>query len=49
MASSNSVNKVIETLGKVAKTVLEWKTLNAVAYDVSKTEAVFFSNHIGSN
>lgn len=37
------VKEVVKTLEKVAHTVIEWGTLNAVTFDTSKTEAVTFS------
>ena len=43
IASSSSVKEVAKALEKVAKTVLEWGTLNTVTYDISKTEVVLFS------
>lgn len=43
IASGSSVKEVGKVLEKVAETVLEWGTQNAVTYDTSKTEAVLFS------
>lgn len=43
IASGSLVKEIVKTLEKVAKTVLEWGTLNAVIYDTPKTKAVFFS------
>ncbi len=43
IASGSSVKEVIKLLENVAKVVLEWGRLNAVTYDLSKTEAVLFS------
>ena len=43
IASGNSVKEVVKTLEEVACTVPEWGTLNAVTYDIAKTEAVLFS------
>ena len=41
-ASGSSVKEIGKIL-EVAKTVLQWGTLNAVMYDTTKTEAVLFS------
>lgn len=43
IASGSSVKGIVKTLEVGAKTVLEWGRLNAVTYDISKTEAVPFS------
>lgn len=43
IAAGSSVKEVAKLLEKVAKTVLEWGTSNAVSYDTSKKEAVLFS------
>lgn len=43
VASGNSVKEIGKILQEVAKTVLEWGTLNAVTCDTAKTEAVLFS------
>ena len=43
IASGSSVKEVVKTLEKVAQAVLEWGMLNAVTYDMAKTEAVLFS------
>ena len=43
IAASSSVEEVAKTLENVAQVVLKWGRLNAVTYDVSKTEAVLFS------
>ena len=43
IASGSSVKEVVKALGNVAQAVLELGGLNAVTYDVSKTEAVLFS------
>lgn len=43
IASGKSVKEIGKTLEKVAKTVLQWGTANAVTYDTTKTEAVLFS------
>ena len=43
IASGNSVKEIVKALEKVAKEVIEWGRLNAVTYDMSKTEAVLFS------
>lgn len=42
IASGSSVKKEVKALEKIAKTVLECGALNAVTYDMSKTEAVLF-------
>ncbi len=42
ITSGSSVKVLVKTLENVAKAVLEWGRLNAVTYDVSKTEAVLF-------
>lgn len=42
-AFGSSVKEVVELLENVAKTVLKWGRLNAVTYDISKTDAVLFS------
>ena len=42
IASGSSVKELVKTLENVAKVVLEWGRLNAVTYDISKTEAVLF-------
>lgn len=34
---------MVKALGKFVKAVIEWGTQNAVTYNTSKTEAVFFS------
>lgn len=41
IASGGSVKG--KTLEKVAKTILQWGMLNAVTYDIAKTEAILFS------
>ena len=43
IASGYLVKGLAKALKKVAKVVLEWETCNAVIYDITKTEAVFFS------
>ena len=43
IASGSSVKKVVKTLENVAKAVLKWGGQNVVTYDVSTTEAMFFS------
>ena len=41
--SSSSIKEIVGSLKKVAKKMIEWKKENAVIYDTSKTEAIFFS------
>ncbi len=36
------MNKIFKIFEKVAQTVLGWETINAVTYDIFKTEAFFF-------
>ncbi len=43
IASDSLVNKIVRSLEKVAKEMIEWRKQNAVTYDTSKTEAVLFS------
>ncbi len=43
IAAGSSVKEVAKTLENVVQVVLKWGKLNAVTYDVSKTEAVLFS------
>ncbi len=43
IAYGSSVKEEVKLFENVAKAVLEWGRLNAVTYDVSKTEAVLFS------
>ena len=43
IAYDSSVKEVIKILESVAQAVLDWGRINAVTYDVSKTEAVLFS------
>lgn len=43
IALGNSIKEIIEVLEKVAKKVIEWRRLNAITYDTSKTQAVLFS------
>ena len=43
IASGSPVKEIVKALEKVAKEVIEWGRLNAVTYDISKTEAVLFS------
>ncbi len=42
-SGGSSVKEIVKALKKVAKEVMEWGRLNAITYDTSKTEAVFFS------
>lgn len=37
------VKEIVKALEKVAKEVIDWGKLNAVTYDMSKTEPVLFS------
>ena len=43
IALGSSVKEIVKILEKVAKEVIKWGKLNAITYDTSKTEAVFFS------
>ena len=43
IASGSLVKDIVLTLEKVAKTVLQWSSANAVTYDTAKTEAILFS------
>ncbi len=43
IASGSSVQEIVRILEKLAKEVIGWGRQNAVTYDTSKTEAVFFS------
>ena len=43
IVSGSLVKEVVKTLENIAKAVLDWGRLNAVTYDISKTEAVLFS------
>ena len=45
IASGSSVKEIVEALEKVAQEVIELGRLNAVTYDTSETEAVFFSKY----
>ena len=42
IVSGSLVKEVVKTLENIAKAVLDWGRLNAVTYDISKTEAGFF-------
>ncbi len=43
IAAGSSVQEVVKILEKVAKKVLGWGMLNAVTYNIAKTEAILFS------
>lgn len=43
IASGSSVKDIVLAFEKVAKTVLEWGSANAVTYDKTKTKAILFS------
>ena len=43
ITADRSVSKIAKTLEKAGHIVLEWGANNAVKYDLSKTEAFFFS------
>ena len=43
IVSGISIKEISQTLGIVASTILHWGSINAVTYDISKTEAVLFS------
>lgn len=42
IASGSSVKELVKTLKNVVKEVIKWRKLNAVTYDISKTEAALF-------
>ncbi len=48
IASSSSVQEIVEALKKVAKIVIEWGRQNAVIYNISKTKLYFFLDPIGN-
>lgn len=43
LTSDSSINKVATLLEKAGKIALQWGTSNSVTYDMSKTEAILFS------
>ena len=44
LISNCSINKIAKVLEKAGKIALQWGTSNSVTYDISKTEAILFSN-----
>lgn len=43
IALCSLIKKIVKALKKVAYKIIEWGRLNAVIYNISKTEAVLFS------
>lgn len=41
-ALDSSIKVLVKTIENITKAVLEWRRLNAVTYNISKTEAVLF-------
>lgn len=48
ITSGSSIQEMVKAFEKVAKEVVKWEILNAVTYDISKTEAVFYLDSISN-
>lgn len=42
IALGSSVKKLVKTFENIAKKIIKWGKLNAIIYEMSKTEAIFF-------